>query len=160
MGEVAGVILWGCVLGKPSFGQGSPRGQQGEGPRPGGPGLELRPGELRAESSNGVSVGMICPKVKIRGHQGPHPLASSRAPQAVHRPGTPPPNICVSRGPGFGPPLPLLMGVGAPARRCPQGGVLAWRQVCRVLGCVVKAEKRQPMRRPISERPGKAGGWR
>lgn len=44
VGEVAGVILWGCVLGKQSLGHGSPWAQQGEGPRPGGPGLELGPG--------------------------------------------------------------------------------------------------------------------
>lgn len=93
MGEVAGIILWGQALGKKVFRQGTSRDQQGEGPGSGDPGLDLGGGQLGAESPSRGSMGTTCPRVEIRGHQGPCQPASPGDPHlnSVHRGGDPPP---------------------------------------------------------------------
>ena len=125
MGEVAGAILWGRALGKEAFRQGHPGNQQGETPAPGGPGLGLRQAQLRAQSPHGGAVGLICPRVKIRGHQGARQLVSQESPQlnpvhGAHRPAS----VCLrpeSRGGRF---LPSLCGWwGRPAPRLLPGRV-------------------------------------
>lgn len=118
MGEGAGDVLWGRVRGKQAFGQGAPRDQQGEGPGPGSPGLGLRQGQLEAESPNGVSVGMICPRVKIGSPRAipagqpkrpPKTLSTDQGPHHLTRV----PRSLVPWGAGFGP-LFLCRWVGRP----------------------------------------------
>lgn len=151
MGEVAGAILWGRALGKEAFRQGHPGNQQGERPAPGGPGLGLRQAQLRAQSPHGGAVGLICPRVKIRGHQGARQLISQESPElnpvhGAHHPAS----VCLRpRVTGWQvSPFPLWMVGEACTKAAPREGVLAWGCVCAGLwGQGVRSEKghrRQP----------------
>lgn len=137
MGEVAGIILWGRALGKEAFRQGDPGDQQGERPAPGGPGLGLRQAQLRAQAPHGGSVGSICPRVKIRGHQGPRQLVSQESPQLnpVHGAHCPA-SVCLRpRVTGWQvSSFPVQMVGEARTKAAPREGVLAWGCVCRALG--------------------------
>lgn len=146
MGEVAGVILWGWALGKEAFRQGHPRNQQGERPAPGGPGLGLRQAQLRG------AVGSICPRVKIRDHQGARQLVSQESPQLnpihrAHRPAS----VCLRpQVTGWQvSPFPLRMAGEACTKAAPREGVLAWDCVCAGLwGQRVRSEKGRRRRPP------------
>lgn len=89
MGEVAGVVFWGHVLGKQAFRQGAPRDRQGQ-----GPGLGLGQGEYWIESPHSGSMGNICPRSETE-VLGPMPAGQ---PQSTEHSSHPPESVSPESG--------------------------------------------------------------